>query len=45
MIMIIKTESIIDTLECTLNKEISEVSMSDLDTITYLRINKISIDY
>ena len=42
--MIIKTESIIEILEGALNKEISEVSISDLDTITYLRINRISID-
>jgi len=42
--MIIKTESIIETLEIVLNKEISKININDLDNITYLRISKTSID-
>ena len=42
--MMIKTESIIEMLENTLNKEISKVTLNDLDNITYLRISRTSID-
>ena len=42
--MVFKTESIIETLENVLNKEINKININDLEKITYLRINKISID-
>lgn len=42
--MNIKTESIIDILEVTLNKKIDYVTIDDLGKVTYLRICKTSVD-
>ena len=42
--MNIKTNSIIDLLEITLNKKIEDIKLEDLKEITYLRVNKINND-
>ena len=42
--MNIKTDSIIDIIEVTLNKKIDEVTINDLDYVKYLRVCKNTID-
>ena len=42
--MNIKTDSIIDIIEITLNKKIDEITINDLDHVEYLRICKNTID-
>ena len=42
--MNIKTESIKELLEISLNKNISDINIKDLDKITYLKISRLSIN-